>query len=112
MHAEEESVTVCAVRAFILRRDKRGNHLFVPASERSIGEDQLLRQVHHVPQQRRMRREALQYPWNIGPAEVGAKVSIERGHFIRGRALFNQGYVSWRIGASVPAQARNLFVFR
>jgi hypothetical protein len=58
-----------------------------------------------------MRGEALQDSWNIGPAEVGAKVSIEGRHFIRGRALFNQSNVPGRMPASVSPQPRNLLVF-
>jgi hypothetical protein len=59
-----------------------------------------------------MRGEALQYPWNIWSAEVIPKVSIQRRHLARSLTLLDQGYVPMRLRASVPAQARNLLIFK
>ena len=105
-------MTVGAVNTLILRRNESCDHFLVTASQVPVCKDHAFRQGHHVPEQWRMRGEALQDSRNIGAAEVRPEVSIELENFTRSFIFFNSGQISRGGRVLASGRSRELLVFR
>lgn len=88
------TVTVGAVRAVILGRNERRDHLLVLSGEAAIDEKDSGCQIDHALQHEGIRGEAFHNAGNVGPSETRSEFPVQGQNVLPRCVLFNDSQVS------------------